>query len=200
MKSATSTLRLDLSDTFFPKDRWAWEETGWIHVLPGLGVYRDKARKVALEIRLLIKELSLPIRVVSDCVSKRRTDLLRCINEVKRGKHLDETQILDRINQSRRVLPRLRSGLVILLDPDRIEPFGKTDEKERGIYGSSHADGVCLLRAWHGEAVRHELAHMLGLGEHCANPDCVMDWGCPSQTFCRSCLRKIKRICCVQHD
>jgi len=192
------SLRIVLNDTFFLNGRWRWEATG--RVLCGRGVNRVQARRIASEIQLLIKEFALPIRVVVDHEPKRRANMVACVAAAMRGRQLDENEVVKRINLNRRDSRRLRPGLVILLHPGRVEPFGDRSEKERGVYGFSAPDGVCLLRCYRKEAVRHEFAHMLGLGEHCTNLDCVMNWECRSPSFCHSCLRKIRKICCVQCD
>lgn len=180
-------------------NRWPWEKTGRIHVLATNNVPSHRPPEVAVTIRSLMEEFALPVEVFMDGDSERCQQVLKCIHNVKNGKVLDVNRLVERLNNQRRSgVVGLRPGLVILVSPNDFDPFGRPGENERGIYGESHADGVCVLRCYHEEAVRHELAHMLGLGEHCHSQNCVMRWECPTLTFCPLCVAKIERICQIE--
>ncbi len=188
------------ADVWRVGERWRWEETGEVFVF-GVGNVPDNAVKTVTHcVRLLVKELALPINVHADEKSNRCEEVIQSINATKKGKHLDNQLLVTRLNQRRPDSEVLRPGLVILLSPNDFNHFARPGETEPGIYGTTHDDGVCLLRFYHEEVVRHELAHMLGLGEHCENADCVMRWECPTRVFCEGCTEKLRQICKVKDE
>ncbi len=178
-------LREDTSWRLNGTKRWKWEEEGRVMVLSAGSVGQDRVKDVAAIIREMFTEFNLPIEVDA---GKAGEELTRCISELKTSKELDVREFVRQLNHLRKNFPALRPGLAILVRPEDFDPFGKASDTERGYYGESHDDGVCLLRSYHREAVRHEIGHMLGLGEHCRkDPSCVMQWNCRSGNFCPSC-------------
>jgi hypothetical protein len=189
-------LRLNIK-SYWP-ERWEWEKTGLVQIFAMPDVRSSAVVNVADEIRGLAKELQLPLTVQRTRQPRDARELLRIITRIRRGKRLDVGELKDQVNEFRRTEDQLRPGLVILVNPRSVDPLGQPDDAERGIYGESYADGVCTLREYHPEAVRHEFAHMLGMGEHCRNQMCLMQWSCPSENFCSECLNTIRTVCVVE--
>lgn len=193
-----SELKLRLNvDSYWP-ERWGWEESGLVEVIGMPDVSPVALRDVADEIRRFLEELHLPLAVEEDPQKTSAAEVIRIVANERRGSQLDVGGLKEQMNRFRRAEARLTSGVVILVNPSSFEPFGEPGEAERGIYGESYADGVCVLREYHKEAVRHELAHMLGMGEHCTTHMCLMHWSCPSDTFCPKCLNSIRAICFIE--
>lgn len=188
------------SDTWVLGDRWRWEETGQVFVFGAENVPHDEVKAVARCVQRFVEELALPISVQADEKSNRREQMIQLINSTKEDTHIDNQLLLTKLNQRRWDSEQLRPGLVILLNPNDFDAFHRSGETQPGIYGTTHDDGICLLRVHHEEAVRHEFAHMLGLGEHCQNADCVMRWECPTPHFCEQCTAKLKSICRVKDE
>ena len=181
-------------------DRWKWEEAGEIQVVGIHNVPHEAVSQVAEAIRSMLQEFNLPLRVLVGQESTLGKDILQCINASRIGKQLDNQVLVTRLNQERVQSEHLRSGLVILLDPNEFDEFRRPGENQPGVFGTTADDGVSLLRSYHEEAVRHEFAHMLGLGPHCNNAGCVMRWECPSPTFCPLCVQELRSICKIQSE
>lgn len=196
-------VRMNIADRSFsvqagkiiPHERWGWEQRKEINVF---GVSRPLRREalgqVRLEIQALLDEFDLPIQATVGSAGPSLNALVRLLRQCSHGRSLDVPTFVDRLNDARRSRKIFESALVILVGDKDYEPFGEPPDKAPGFYGESHADGVCLLRAFHAEAVRHEGAHMLGLEQHCRRPDCVMNWSCPTVHFCDSCRLDLRRI------
>jgi len=185
-------------------NRWKWEEAGVIFVVSH-GAVQGSEAGVAPSIREMVQEFDLPLDVIRQQKPRVSESIGQCIDKSRSGNSLNVAVLKNEINEQRRTSNELRPGLVILVDPNQFDPFQGTDEhtwtfgkQELGYYGESHPDGVCVLRYYHREAVRHELAHMLGLTQHCTNASCAMHYGCRVAQFCAECDKKLRRICFIE--
>ncbi len=95
----------------------------------------------------MLQEFNLPLRVLVGQESTLGKDILQCINETRIGKQLDNQVLVTRLNQERVQSEHLRSGLVILLDPNEFDEFRRPGENQPGVFGTTADDGVSLLRS-----------------------------------------------------
>ncbi|MFA4846286.1 MAG: hypothetical protein WC654_07065, partial [Patescibacteria group bacterium] len=71
----------------------------------------------------------------------------------------------------------------------------KDPHSDPAIYGVGFDEGLVILRHTKSAAVRHEVAHMLGLRHHHPKTnDCIMNWDAALDRFCDECRREITAI------
>jgi hypothetical protein len=177
--------------------RWEWEKTRKVLVF----VMNDKLeivkREVIKHIRDLLSEFTIPLSIV-DGHFEHSADLTLIEQNLRQSlnsNRIDYYLFKEKIGKNRKGMERLREGLVIVVDKDKLEFLNEPNKEEKAIYGVGFEDGLVILRCTHRESVRHEFAHMLGLDHHNPKkPECIMNWECAVPTFCDDCKQQIGEI------
>jgi len=177
--------------------RWEWEKSKKIAVFALDNKINASKSNILEYIVELLKEIGIPISVVDGNLEFR--DDLFLIKEIfsdslKRNE-IDYEYFEEKLREVRGN-GKLHYALVILIDREKYEfMFYNKPHEQQAIYGIGVEDGLVLLRHFHKEAVRHEIAHMLGLNHHHPHKDgCIMNWECATSTFCNDCKNQIRMI------
>lgn len=175
--------------------RWEWEKSGNISVCD-LRRAKDNVRDtVTKTIAEMIKEFRLPLKV-KGCTSEEEKEIRDIISKCPREGTIDDNKAVRLLNEVRKTSQRLMQAFVIIVDEKEYEPFYNWWDKYKGIYGVGDDSGLVFLRVTHKEAVRHEIGHMFGLEHHekGSNPNCIMNWECPTTQFCNTCKSELEDI------
>jgi len=176
--------------------RWEWEKTKKVIVFAIDDKLTSTKPRVIRFVKELLKEFVIPLDVI-DGNQKYSVDLplvKETLSEsMSNNAKIDFENFRENLRKIREK-GKLSYGVVILVDKEKYEIFDRTSQK-LPYYGEGDANGLVVLRFTHKKSVRHEFAHMLGLGHH--EPprlDCIMNWECPTSSFCEDCKRRIKEI------
>jgi len=179
--------------------RTYWWRTNVVSLLPSNSATLERVELVHRGVTSFLDEFDLKFHV------KEREQLSRVEKLVRQS---SQNEIMDffvcsKFLEKQRKRGLFRGALVILVDPHLIKRFADTDptvisftSSEPALWGiSEYAKGLMLLRKFDERVTRHECAHLFGLAEHCsADPNCCMNWGCPTEKFCVHCVRKIEKL------
>lgn len=177
------------------RPRWEWEKSGIISVCDLRGFNDAKKNSVVKTISKMIKEFKLPLRAEGASAEVER-EIKSIIEKYPREGTVDDERCLSDLNEKRDASQKFAQALVVIIDKNKYKPL-ENWEKDKGIYGKGHDDGLVFLRYTCEEAVRHEIGHMFGLGHHDErnpNPTCIMNWECPSTQFCGVCKDELEDI------
>ena len=179
------------------KPRWEWEKTKKVVVFAiddKLGILTPKVIRWMQE---LLDEFAIPLDVMKGNL-EYSTDLAlvkKTLDQSIRENKIDWKEFEEKLRKVR-YMGRTPYGVVILVDKVKYQFYDyKIPNEKRAYYGVGDDGGYVILRHTHKEAVRHEFAHMLGLCHHVPpRPDCIMNWECPTPSFCDDCKRKIAEM------
>lgn len=175
--------------------RWEWEKTGTISVCDLRGINDNKKDTIAKYVNDMIEQFELPLRAVG-ASSADEEEIKGIIEKYLREGTIDDGKVLRDLNKMRNTSQKFPQALVIIIDPKKYGPL-RNWENPKGIYGVVHDDGLVFLRYTHEKAVRHEIGHMFGLSHHSErnpNPNCIMNWECPTTEFCDVCKNELEDI------
>lgn len=175
--------------------RWEWEKTSNVVVFALDNVPSKLKLKVIKYVEELFIEFSLNLDVKdgnSNCIEDLEV-VKEIIYQSMENNKIDYQEFEERLRKCRDT-GKIPYGLAILIDKSKYE-FCDQPGATSAIYGVGDDSGYVILRHTHKEAIRHEFAHMLGLGHHePPNLDCIMNWECPTSKFCDECRRQIQKL------
>lgn len=174
--------------------RWKWEKSGIILVCGMEGIKDSEKDIVVKTINDMIKEFKFPLKV-ERCSPVDEEEIRNIVTKYPREGTVDDEEVLKFLNEIRRNSQKFPQAIVVIIG-QKYKPL-RNWEPLKGIYGIGDDDGLVLLRFTCKEAIRHEVGHMFGLGHHHegnSNPDCIMNYECPSTQFCHDCKNELQGI------
>jgi hypothetical protein len=183
---------------FSTDPRWLWEDTGCLQLCLIDARAREQEATIVDALQSVLTEFQLPLTIItanSATCHEARTVLA----ENSEANTIQCWQALKAINQRRPKISHLQTALVVAFDGVERQLLDESSHKpeEPPEWGWTAEDGLILLRLSAGQplgnVVRHEMGHLLGIGQHHSN--CLMDWSCQEESFCGHCKSTIRQTC-----